>query len=98
MPKFERKSIFISGAAHGNQIFRPTYRMICGSILLIAVVTNVAYSAIYTSQIAVTRYQVLVKLIGDVATNPDIKVYITRGSPTINYILVRFYCFRNILE
>ena len=64
------------------------YRMICGSILLIAVVANVVYTAIYTSQLAVDRYQVLVKSIEDVAANPAIKVYVTKGSATASYVLV----------
>ena len=69
------------------------YKMIIGCILLIAGVVNTFYPAIYMSQLTVPRYKVLVESIEDVAANPDIKAFVTSGSPTANYVLV---CARNI--
>ena len=66
-----------------------SYRLICGCIALVAVVLSVTYPAIYTSQLTAPHYQVLVKSIEDVAANPEIKVYVTKGSKTANYLLVR---------
>ena len=74
---------------HGNRR-AVQYRMIVGCILLSAVVINVIYPAIYTSLLAVPRYKVLVKSIEDVAANQEIKVYITKGTPSANYVMVLF--------
>ena len=64
------------------------YRMLIGCILLIAGVVGTIYPAVFTSQLAAPRYQVLAKSIEDVAANPDIKAFVIKGSPTANYILV----------
>ena len=77
------------GASIGNRN-NLAYRMICGCISLVAVVLSITYPAIYTAQLTVPHYQVLVKSIEDVAANPDIKVYGSRGSATTNYLLVNF--------
>ena len=65
--------------------------MICGSILLSAFVLVVEYSSIYTAQLAVPSYKVLVKSIEDVAANPAINLYLSKGSPLESYILVCIY-------
>ena len=64
------------------------YRIICGCILLITVVITNEYPAIYTAQLAVPRYTPLVKSVGDVAAEPDIKVFMTKNSETSAYVLV----------
>ena len=79
-----------TGVIHGTRR-AVRYRMIVGCILLSAVVNNVVYPAIYTSLLAVPRYKVLVKSIEDVAANQDMKVYVTRGSFTANYVTVSLY-------
>ena len=62
--------------------------MICGCILLIAVVLSVFYTAIYTAQVAAPHYQVLAKSIEEVAANPNIKVYTTKDFAPATYLMV----------
>ena len=62
--------------------------MICGCNLLIIVVLTTVYSAIYTSQVTVPHFQELVTSVEDLAANPDISVYILRGSTTATYVMV----------
>ena len=62
--------------------------MICGCILLIAVVLPIVYTAIYTSQLEVHHHQALVKSAEDVAANPNIKVFTTKGFNPATYVLV----------
>ena len=68
-----------------------SHRLIRGCILLIAVVLPIVYTENYMSQLAVHHYQPLVKSIEDVAANPDIKVYTTKGFPVAAYIMVLNY-------
>ena len=80
-------SYCISGSCLGNESTLP-YRMICGCIFLAAGVLVVVYSAIYTAQLTVPRFKMLVQRIEDVSLNPAIAVYVTKGSPLENYLLV----------
>ena len=65
-----------------------SYRTLCGCILLVSGVLMFVYSAIYTSQLTIPQYEEQIKSIEDVAANPEIKVYTTRGSTLTNYLLV----------
>ena len=75
-------------ASHGDRKTL-TYRIICGCILLTAVVLPIIYIDVYTSQLTVPHYQPLVKSIEDVAANPNIKSYLMKGFATAAYIMVR---------
>ena len=77
------------GPAHRSRLL--SYRFVCGSALLASVVLSNDYSAIYTSILAVPRYQVTIKSIEDVAADPNIKVYLFKDTPTENYIQVIVY-------
>ena len=65
-----------------------SYRMICGCILLIAVVLTVIYTDKYMSQLAAPHYAILANSIEDVSANPNIKSYVTKGFNTAVYVLV----------
>jgi len=66
------------------------YQFVCGSVLLASVVQGNYYLAIYTSILAVPRFQVTIKSIEDVAVDPNIKVYLFKDTPTENYIQVTY--------
>jgi len=58
------------------------------SILLPTVVINNAYLGTYISMTAVPMYDIKIRSIGDIATNPNIRSYVNRGSPTQTYLEV----------
>ena len=78
---------------HGNRIriLLSYHRLIGGSVLFMAVVVTVLYSAIYTAQLAVPIFNPLVKSIDDVAANPAIKVFVASGSSVNAIVMVRLY-------
>lgn len=77
------------GPAHRSRLL--SYRFVCGSVLLASVVLGNYYSAIYTSILAVPRFQITIKSIEDVAADPNIKVYLFKDTPTENYVQVVIY-------
>jgi len=81
-----RSNIICAGAVHKRSSL--SYRFICGSTLLASIVLGNIYSGIYTSILAVPRFQVTITSIEDVAANPKIKLYVFKDTPTDNYIKV----------
>ena len=79
--------MYYLGVFHGDRKTL-SYRIVCGCILLIAVVLPIVYTDVYVAQLAVPHFQPLVRSIEDVAANSNIKAYVTKGFAPENYLMV----------
>ena len=58
------------------------------TLLLPGFILSNAYIGVYTCLLAVPKYDVAIRSIEDVASNPNIYAYVNKGSPTQTFLEV----------